>query len=69
MYQEYLRKQRKLLAKKIIFWVGIGLVLLGYGFLFIPAETPAVTAITRAFTGLGLVIGGAILWLGAVFFK
>lgn len=69
MTGEHHHKRRHFPIRRIIFWIGIALILLGYGFLSAPAETLAVTAGTRAFTGLGLVIGGAFLWLGAIFFN
>ena len=69
MNQEPHHKRRPLPLKRMIFWAGIALILLGYGFLSAPAETLAVTASFRAFTGLGLIIGGAFLWLGALLFS
>jgi len=69
MTDEPHHKRRHLPIRRIIFWAGIALTLLGYGFLSAPAETLAVTASARAFTGLGLIIGGAFLWLGAIFFN
>jgi len=69
MTDEPHHKRRHLPIRRMIFWAGIALTLLGYGFLSAPAETFAVTASARAFTGLGLIIGGAFLWLGTIFFS
>lgn len=54
--------------RRIIFWIGIALVLVGYGFLSVPPEAGAVGAGERVFKGLGLVVAGAVLWLGTFFF-
>lgn len=62
------KRRKPLPLRRIAFYMGIALIPLGYGFLSAPAETLVATASTRAFTGLGLIIGGAFLWLGAIFF-
>lgn len=69
MDQEHHPKRRGIPVRRIIFWLGVALILVGYVFLSVPAGTLPFAATTRAFTGLGLVIGGAFLWLGAIFFN
>jgi hypothetical protein len=68
MDQERHSKQRHIPIRRIIFWIGISLILLGYVFISASANTFVATAEARVFVGIGMVIGGAILWLGAIFF-
>ena len=68
-HQEHHHNRREFPVKRTIFWTGILLTLVGYGFLSVPAETISMTAGNRAFTGLGLMISGAFLWLGTIFFS
>lgn len=55
-------------VRRIIFWIGIALVLAGYGFLSTPPEAGVSGAEERVFKGLGLVVAGAVLWLGTFLF-
>lgn len=54
--------------RKIIGFTGIALILAGYLFLNINPDTEPALAIKRAFTGMGLIIAGALLSLGALVF-
>lgn len=54
--------------RKIVGLTGIALILAGYFFLGIDPDTEPALAIKRAFTGMGLIIAGAILSLGALVF-
>lgn len=54
--------------RKVIGFIGIVLVLVGYLFLNIDPDTEPALAIKSAFTGMGLIIAGAILSLGALVF-
>lgn len=56
-------------VRKIILYTGVALIALGYGFLSVPPESGIAVAQKRAFTGIGLVMAGAVLWLGAIFFN
>ncbi len=60
-------EKRKLPLRRIAIYVGITLILVGYGFLSIPPETGPDVATRRAFSGIGLIIAGAALWLGTFF--
>ncbi|MHB8166634.1 MAG: hypothetical protein ACYDDT_07655 [Sulfuricella sp.] len=61
-------EKRKPPLRRIAIYTGITLILVGYAFLSIPPETGLDVATRRAFTGIGLVITGAALWLGNFFF-
>jgi hypothetical protein len=52
--------------RKIVGLAGIALILAGYFFLGIDPDTEPAVAIKSAFTGMGLIIAGAILSLGAL---
>lgn len=54
--------------RKIVGLTGIALILAGYFFLGIDPDTEPALAIKRAFTGMGLIIAGAILSLGTLVF-
>jgi len=54
--------------RKVAILSGIALILAGYFFLGIDPDTEPALAIKRAFAGIGLIIGGAILSLAALFF-
>jgi len=54
--------------RKIVGLAGIALILAGYFFLGIDPDTEPALAIKSAFAGMGLIITGAILSLGALFF-
>lgn len=54
--------------RKIIGLMGIALILAGYFFLGIDPDTEPALAIKSAFTGMGLIIAGALLSLGALIF-
>lgn len=54
--------------KKIVGYIGIALILAGYLSLAIDPDTQPAMAIVRAFIGMGMVIAGAILSLGAFLF-
>ena len=54
--------------RKIIGLTGIVLILAGYFFLSIDPDTEPALAIKSAFTGLGLIIAGALLSLGTLIF-
>lgn len=54
--------------KKIIGYLGVAMILAGYLFLAIDPDAQPAIAIVRAFIGMGLVITGAILSLGAFLF-
>lgn len=69
MTDEPLPTKRKLPVKRIIFWAGAGLTLLGYGLLSVPPETESPVAVTRAFLGMAAVIVGAMLWIGTFFYQ
>ena len=69
MADEPHHEKRKLPVRRIIVWVGAGLIVLGYGLLSIQPDTESPLAIKRAFLGMGSVIAGAMLWLGAIFFS
>lgn len=62
-------KRRKLPVRRIILYTGIALILIGYGFLSVPPDAGLTVAEERAFRGLGLVVTGATLWLGSIFFN
>ncbi|MDP2154703.1 MAG: hypothetical protein Q8J61_01780 [Sulfuricella sp.] len=52
--------------RKIIGLTGIALILAGYFFLGIDPDTEPAVAIKNAFTGMGLIIVGATMSLGAL---
>ncbi len=52
--------------RKIVGLSGIALILAGYFFLGIDPDTEPAMAIKSAFTGMGLIIGGAAMSLGAL---
>lgn len=54
--------------RKVIGLTGIALILAGYLCLGIEPDTEPALAIKRAFVGMGLVIAGAALSLGALMF-
>lgn len=54
--------------KRIILLAGIALILAGYLLLGIDPDIEPALAIKRAFAGMGLIIAGAALSLGAVIF-
>lgn len=54
--------------RKIVGLTGIALILAGYFFLGIDPDTEPTMAVKRAFAGMGLIIAGAILSLGALLF-
>ena len=54
--------------RKIFGLTGIALILAGYFFLGIDPDTEPAQVIKNAFTGMGLIIGGAILSLGTLVF-
>lgn len=62
------KRRNPLPLQQIILYTGIALIALGYGFLSVPPEASVADAERRAFTGLGLVMAGAALWLGAIYF-
>lgn len=53
--------------RKIFGLTGIALILTGYSYLGIDPDTEPALAIKSAFTGMGLLIAGAFLSLGALF--
>lgn len=55
--------------RRIVGLTGIALILAGYFFLGIDPDTEPAMAIKRAFTGMGLIIAGALLSLGALAFS
>lgn len=69
MAEKQATKRRKLPLRRIIFYTGIALILVGYGFLSVPPDAGLAVAEERVFRGLGLVVIGAALWLGALFFN
>lgn len=69
MADEQAPKRRKLPVRRIVFYTGIALILLGYGFLSVPPDAGLAVAEERVFRGLGLVVIGATLWLGTIFFN
>jgi hypothetical protein len=54
--------------RKIVGLTGIALILAGYFFLGIDPDTEPALAIKSAFTGMGLIMAGALLSLGALIF-
>jgi hypothetical protein len=54
--------------RKIAFLTGFALILTGYFFLGIDPDTEPALAIKSAFAGMGLIMAGAILSLGALVF-
>lgn len=69
MTDEHRPKLREPLPiRRIIFWIGIALILVGYVFLSTPPEAGMDNTGERVFEGLGLVVVGAVLWLGTFFF-
>ena len=54
---------------RLCFYIGMALVILGYVFLCVSPEEDMQKTIDRVFIGLGMVVIGAVLWLGAIFFK
>jgi len=54
--------------RKIAVLSGIALILAGYVCLGIDPDTEPALAIKRAFAGMGLIIAGALLSLGALVF-
>lgn len=54
--------------RKIIGLAGAALILVGYAVLTIDPGTEPAMAIKRAFTGMGMVIAGGVLSLGAFLF-
>lgn len=53
--------------RKIFGLTGIALILAGYFFLGIDPDTEPAQVIKNAFTGMGLIIVGAAMGLGALF--
>lgn len=54
--------------RRTVLYTGVALILVGYSFLSVPPDAGLAAAEERAFEGLGLVMVGAALWLGAIFF-
>lgn len=54
--------------RKIVGLAGIALILTGYFLLGIDPDTEPALAIKSAFAGMGLIIAGALLSLGALIF-
>lgn len=52
--------------RRIVGLTGIALILAGYFFLGIDPDTEPALAIKTAFAGMGLIIGGAVMSLGAL---
>lgn len=52
--------------RRIVGLTGIALILAGYFFLGIDPDTEPALAIKNAFAGMGLIIGGAVMSLGAL---
>lgn len=61
--------QRQLPVRKIIAWVGICLIVLGYRLLAVQPETESTVAIKHAFLGIIAIITGATLWLSTILFS
>lgn len=68
MADEPQRQKRQLPIRRTAIFTGILLILAGYTYLSIPPEAEMAVATERAFTGIGLVIAGAALWMGTLFF-
>lgn len=69
MANEFRPKRRKPLPiRRLVMFMGIALIALGYGFLSVPPEAALDVATRRAFTGIGLIFAGGALWLGTIFF-
>ncbi len=58
----------RITLRKIVGLAGVALILAGYFFLGIDPDTEPALAIKSAFAGMGLIMAGAILSLGALFF-
>jgi CHASE3 domain sensor protein len=63
------RKRRKLPLKLLTFFTGIILVLVGYGLLSLAPENNLAKTTDRVFLGMGVLVAGAVLWVGSLFFK
>ncbi|GAO35894.1 hypothetical protein SCT_1290 [Sulfuricella sp. T08] len=66
MTEKQAPERYKLSVRRIVFFTGIALILIGYGFLSVPPDAGPDVAEERAFKGLGLVVAGAALWLGSL---
>jgi len=60
------KRTDRITFRKIVGLTGIALILAGYFFLGIDPDTEPAVAIKSAFAGMGLIIGGAAMSLGAL---